>query len=140
MLFKFWNKKINKLKRKKKEYYLNNIECIFEYFEDKKNIAKGFQNEKINDLNNFFNIKDCSINTDSEQTCVQKYFQNINKNALDLNLFSYPVDTCQSCFKGELIPIEQEGLLVCNNCGKNIKFLIPAKYEPFIKLDWIDKF
>ena len=42
-------------------------------------------------------------------------------------MFSY-------CNKGELIPVIHEGILICNNCSKNIKFLIenekPSYKEP----------
>jgi hypothetical protein len=43
-------------------------------------------------------------------------------------------DVCQVCHKGELIPLEDEGILVCNNCSRSIPYLIenekPSYKEP----------
>ena len=126
--------KINGLKKNKKHYLLKNSEYIFSYFEDKKNISSGNNQTKI--LDDFFNIKDISENNIAENciTNVQKYFSNIDSTYLDINNFIDPVDTCKYCNEGELIPIDHEGLLVCNKCFKNTKFLIendkPTYKEP----------
>ena len=43
-------------------------------------------------------------------------------------------DICKLCKKGELIPLENEGLIICNNCSNQIKYLIdsekPSYKEP----------
>jgi hypothetical protein len=49
---------------------------------------------------------------------------NISDEFLDMNHFVYQTDVCQSCHKGELIPLEEEGVLVCNACSKVIPYLI----------------
>ena len=126
--------KINKIKTNKKQYLLNNSEYIFQYFEDKKNISEGFNKPKVLDI--FFNIKDISNNTNSEIsiTNIQKYLTNVDINYLDINNFINPINICKSCNNGELIPIDHEGILVCNKCGNNIKFLVendkPTYKEP----------
>ena len=128
-------KDVNKLKNKKKEYFLNNSRYIFDYFENKKNISEGISGDKNKTLNKFFNLKLSDKNNISNNTTnIQKYFTNINEDDLDLNNFCLPTDICNYCHKGEMIPIEHEGLLVCNNCSKSIKFLIenekPSYKEP----------
>tara|TARA_B100001057_G_C22802682_1_gene932151 strand:+ start:53 stop:1171 length:1119 start_codon:yes stop_codon:yes gene_type:complete len=125
--------KINELKNNKKKYLLNNAKHIFEYFENKKSISTCNSQTKL--LDTFFNIKDNSDNnTENSLTNVQKYFTNIDINELNINNFINPVDICKFCNQGELIPIDHEGILVCNKCGKNIKFLIenekPTYKEP----------
>ena len=123
-------------KTEKKEYYLQNMQHIFNYFESKKNISNGLNNEKVKSLNNFFNIssENQSIQGDETLSSVQSYFQNINDTFIDQNNFLFPTDICSICKKGELIPIEYEGILVCNYCSRNTKFLIenekPSYKEP----------
>ena len=69
-----------------------------------------------------------------KQATTQKYFTNINNNILDLNKYCLQTDICSYCNKGEMIPVEHEGIMVCNNCSKSIKFLIenekPSYKEP----------
>jgi hypothetical protein len=123
------------LKNKKKEYYLDNIQHVFNYFENKKNISNGINNEKIKSLNNFFNIEDNKqIEDQNILTSTQKYFKNINNNYIDQDNYIFPTDICNKCKNGELIPIDYEGILVCNFCSNNVKFLIenekPSYKEP----------
>ena len=133
--------KINKTKLKKKEYFLDNSKFIFEYFENKKNISDGTiiqtNTNKSKLVNSFFKIKEPNeINTcsQSEHNIVQKYLSNIDDIFLDVNSFICQTDICQICYKGELIPLEDEGIMVCNNCSKTIQYLIenekPSYKEP----------
>ena len=125
---------IKEIKKKKKNYFLNNSEYIFDYFENKKKISEC--NNKTKVLDNFFNIKKPEINDYEEKTTtdIQKYFYNVDNKLLDVNNFVYSTDICNYCNKGELIPIDHEGILVCNNCSKYIKFLVdtdkPTYKEP----------
>jgi hypothetical protein len=144
------NSKINDLKLKKKEYYLDNSKFIFEYFENKKNISSCHLNDvsNANDsnvknksaiLNKFFKIKD---NTESDNptelynsnNIVKKYLSNIDDLFLDINSYVYQTDICKYCNKGELVPLEDEGILMCNSCFRNIPYLIenekPSYKEP----------
>jgi len=138
-------KTIKELKIKKKEYLLDNSKYIFDYFENKKNIASGTtgnpqaQNSKTKLVNNFFKIKeDISLNNVSNNAAnnniVQKYLTNIDDTFLDINTFVCQADICQHCHKGELIPIEDEGILLCNVCARNVPYLIenekPSYKEP----------
>jgi len=132
---------IKELKSKKKEYFLDNSKFIFDYFENKKNISCGASSELSNKnklLNNFFKIKqDNTLNTLNQtknNNIVQKYLCNIDDVFLDVNSFVCQTDICQYCYKGELIPLEDEGILICNNCSRNIPYLIenekPSYKEP----------
>jgi hypothetical protein len=137
------NTTIKETKMKKKEYYLDNSKYIFEYFENKKNISSGISvntsSNKTNLINSFFKIK---TNEDENElkvqketnNIVQKYLSNVDDTFLDINTFVSQTDICKFCFKGELVPVEDEGILVCNVCSRSIPYLIenekPSYKEP----------
>ena len=124
--------KIKLLKKEEKNYYLNNSNHIFSYFEEKKNISEG--NNKTTVLHNFFNTSNIQIDETSNNNNVKQYLKNIDNNFFDINNYVYQSDICSYCRNGELIPIEYEGVLVCNNCSKQFKYLIenekPSYKEP----------
>jgi len=136
------NIKMKELKTKKTEYFLDNSKYIFEYFENKKSISNGNFTNNLNNktklISNFFKIKDSENNTNISQSnnknIVQKYLSNIDDMFLDVNTFVYQTDICKYCNKGELIPLEDEGVLMCNTCSRNIPYLIenekPSYKEP----------
>jgi hypothetical protein len=129
---------IRDCKQKKKEYLLDNSKFIFDYFENKKNISAGVPVSKNQKLNSFFKIKEDDVINESYQekthNIVQKYLSNIDDNFLDVNAFVCQTDICGYCSKGELIPLEDEGILICNNCSRHIPYLIenekPSYKEP----------
>ena len=127
---KIINHKIKKLKKDEKDYFLDNSSYIFNYFENKKHInTSNNDNKKI--VASFFNIQEentkeslsykKNMNLNNE-----KYLQNIN--SLNFNSKKYIVNTdiCPKCNKGELIKVDFEGIVVCNNkkCGIHKLFLI----------------
>jgi hypothetical protein len=139
------NETIKITKQKKNEYFLDNSKYIFEYFENKKNIdAENDRTvSKSQMLFSFFKIQnqeqnDTSGNNNlSENTnknIVQKYLSNVDETFIDVNSFVRPTDICEYCHKGELIPLEDEGVLICNMCAVNVPFLIenekPSYKEP----------
>jgi len=146
-------KNINILRLKKKDYFLDNSKFIFDYFENKKNISNNDltssgssnslsnytsvnPNSKNNLIHSFFKIK----NENTEQidnknhNIVQKYLSNIDDSFMDINSFVKVTDICEYCYKGEMIPLEDEGVLICNTCSRNIPYLIenekPSYKEP----------
>ena len=128
-------KQISHLKSSEKEYLLSNSEYIFDYFENKKKVAEGTNKTTL--LDNFFKInKDKKSNTVASQeiTNIQKYLSNVDETFLDVGNFVIQTNICQSCFKGELIPEDNEGILVCNHCFKSIQYLVenekPSYKEP----------
>jgi len=130
------------MKIKKKEYFLDNSQFIFDYFENKKSISNGTTNSNVSIknklLNSFFKIK--KEDTEELKTqnknnnIVQKYLSNIDDTFLDVNSFICQTDICNICHKGELIPLEDEGILVCNICSRTVSYLIenekPSYKEP----------
>ena len=134
--------KIRETKSKKKEYFLDNSKFIFEYFENKKSISDGNtvqpSTNKSKLVNSFFKIKEDNTDELKQQrennNIVIKYLSNIDDSFLDINSFICQTDICQICHKGELIPLEDEGIMVCNSCSRSIPYLIenekPSYKEP----------
>ena len=135
-------KTISEIKNKKKEYFLDNSKFIFDYFENKKNISNNTNvtsvSAKNKIVNSFFKIKEDTKNDNKDEliknNIVQKYLSNIDDMFLDVNQFVYQTDICQYCHNGELIPLEDEGILICNTCSRNIPYLVenekPSYKEP----------
>ena len=138
------NKTIQACRFKKRDYYLDNSKYIFDYFENKKNIsntASHFShgngtNSKSMMIQSFFKIKDepCEPPDNKSNNLVQKYLSNIDDSFMDINAFVKSTDICEYCHKGEMIPLEDEGILLCNTCSRNIPYLIenekPSYKEP----------
>jgi len=138
------NETIKELKDRKNNYFLDNSEFIFEYFENKKNINNVEDNNKVITsknqlLFNIFKVKQDDSdneknNENKNKNIVQKYLSNIDETFLDMNAFVRETDICQSCYKGELIPLDDEGVLICNICAVNVPYLIenekPSYKEP----------
>jgi len=133
------NKSIKELKNKKNNYFLDNSKYIFEYFENKKNISSidpKTVSSKSQLVDSFFKINNdhVSNNESMNKNIVHKYLCNIDETFLDINSFLQTIDVCQYCFKGELIPLDDEGVLICNQCSVNIPYLIenekPSYKEP----------
>ena len=127
---------IYKNKKKIKDYYLNNSRFIFDYFENKKEITNGTNKTTI--LNSFFKVNDKTFDenalTRANDNNVQKFFTNLDQTFININDYTYVTDICQSCNKGEMIPVEHEGIMVCNVCAKQVTYLIenekPSYKEP----------
>ena len=132
---------IKEIKIKKKEYFLDNSKFIFDYFENKKSISVGSTNnisDKNKIVNTFFKIKQedtiNKLNQNKNHNIVQQYLSNIDDTFIDVNTFIRQTDICQICHKGELIPLEDEGILMCNICFRSVPYLIenekPSYKEP----------
>ena len=127
--------KIKELEKEKSEYYLNNSKYIFDYFENKKEISEGQNKTTI--LNSFFKTKDTTINVNDSNTLnnnLQKYMINNNVNFHDVNNYVVKTDICKRCNKGELIPVDNEGVVICNKCYVSLKYIVehdkPSYKEP----------
>lgn len=121
-------KKIKELNVNKKEYLLNNSKYIFHYYEEKQKISLGDNVKDVTTINNFFKIKGKTddskdINSDKykhSKKMYQQYWKNIGEGDVNLQDYVMDTETCLLCNQGELIPLEEEGVLICNNkkCGK----------------------
>ena len=130
------NATIKKHQQNYKNYYLHNSEYIFEYFETKKTITSG-GSMKTKSLNAFFNLPEAKKTEElfkNQHNNVEKYLASIDQTYMDVSKYVYPTDICQFCHKGEMIPIDSEGIMVCNQCAKQVVFLIdnekPSYKEP----------
>ena len=125
------NKKITKLTKRKKEYLLNNSKYVFEYFTNKKEIDKDTNKKTVS---KFFNIDNSKIDNEPNKTVIDKYLKNVDSSNFNIEHYIVDIDICKSCTKGELIPINHEGVLICNHCAKNYKYLVenekPSYKEP----------
>lgn len=135
---------IKRLRYQKKKYLLDNSKYVFDYFEEKKKISVGDNNKNVNVLNSFFKIKansDESSNMNSvkynhSKQLYQNYWKNVKNEIIHLKDFVVPTDICHYCHAGELIPHDEEGILICNNikCGKFVSYIVdnakPTNKEP----------
>ena len=131
-------KQINQLEKRRLEYYLDNSKYIFDYFENKKSISQGETPNKNTMLHHFFKIK----NDANEPTKIEKknlnifakYLSNIDDSFINTDDYLMQSDICTYCHKGEYIPMDDEGILMCNVCYSNKKYLIendkPSYKEP----------
>ena len=131
------NQEIKNIKRKKKKYFVNNSQHLFNYFEDKKNISSG-DSKNVNVLNSFFKISS-NENIDkvdiSKKSMVQ-YWKNVNNEVTNQQDFVLDTNICHFCYDGEMIPQEDDGVIICNNtnCGNFIHHIVdsskPLNKEP----------
>ncbi len=126
------NYKMREIKRENKEYYLNNSKYIFNYFESKKNITKDDSSKKK--IVSFFSKKVSKEEEKDNHTDYSKiYLKNIDDKFINIDDYIEKHDKCKYC-SGELICVENEGILLCNQCSRQHKFLIepdkPSYKEP----------
>ena len=131
--------KIKNLKYEEKNYHLNNSNTVFEYFENKKNICNNDNDNKSNKLNSFFKIKKQNddlyeSNNILNTNLVTKYLSTIDEKYIDMSKYTFNNNICKFCNFGELIFVEDDGVLICNNCYSNTPYLIdndkPSFKEP----------
>ena len=126
---------IKVLKKKKKDYFLNNSKYIFEYFENKKNISNEEAENMVtsstkNMLHDYFKLSETSnppINNETQMktnSIVQKYLNNIDNSYLNLDTFVYQTDICRVCNNGEMIVSEEDSIMICNKCFRSVSYLI----------------
>jgi hypothetical protein len=135
------NEQLKKYRAMKNDYLLNNVPYIFNYFEEKKKISAGESGNK-NILNSFFKIKsekDVVNNNPKYQNSknfYQNYWKNVNKDYIHAVDHCVSVDICQKCSIGEMIPQDEEGIMICNNnrCGTYVQYIVdnekPVYKEP----------
>ena len=135
---------IKQLRNKGKKYLLENSAYIFDYFEKKKDISVGGGKQNENVLNTFFKIRatnESAANIDSgkynpSKQSYHNYWKNVENEIMNFNDYIVPFDRCYECAKGELIPQDEEGIMICNNesCGKFIPYIVdsskPTNKEP----------
>ena len=124
---------IRAIKALEKDYYLKNSKYIFDYFESKKEIATGESKPTV--LDGFFNIESSSeTHRTRDQNMVHRYLSGVDEEFITIDDYVVQTDICQGCHKGEMVPVEQDGVAVCTACGRSIRCLIeyekPSYKEP----------
>lgn len=126
---------LKKLQDSKQQYLLDNSKYVFHYYEEKQKINAGENIINKTSINNFFKIKgnteeSSDLNSDKynqSKRVYQNYWKNIGVNET-LHLQEYVMDSeqCLLCNQGELVPLEEEGVLICNNvqCGKFVIHIV----------------
>jgi len=144
--------RIRSLKKEKKQYLLANSKFIFHYFEQKQQISSSSNslvpNPSSNAINSFFKIKAAAGSENKDTTNPQsekydqskklykQYWRNVNGEIGTIHDFIQASDVCEFCRRGEMIPQDEEGILICNNkdCSKFITYIIdsskPTNKEP----------
>ncbi len=116
------NTKIKAIRQETKDYYLNNSKYIFNYFESKKNITTNENKKKK--IVSFFTKREEKEKTEENKTDYSKvYLKNIDDRFLNVDDYIEKHDLCEYC-SGELICVENEGILLCNQCSRQHKFLV----------------
>lgn len=135
---------IKQLKTSKRKYLLENSKYIFDYFEHKKHISEGGGKENTTKMQQFFKIKGTTNDSSNihsskysqSRYLYQNYWKSVNNEIVNIQDFVIPADVCEKCHRGELIPQDEEGILICNNrqCAAFITHIVdnakPANKEP----------
>ena len=126
--------KIKRLKTEKKRYLLDNSPFVFDYFEQKQQISSSIYNaDSKNALNSFFKIKGDDTKRDDtnnkytqSKKLTQHYWRNVTNEFTNAQDYYVESDTCEFCNSGEMIPQDEEGILICNNpkCSKFITYIV----------------
>jgi hypothetical protein len=116
------NQQISKLQQKQINYYLDNSKYIFGYFEEKKKISEC--KTHIKTLNQFFNIEKPTEEYNCNNYTLQ-YLKNIHEPTPSQHVVEN-VFICKECSTGEMIQLDYEGVLICNNsnCANQIMYLV----------------
>jgi len=125
---------IRHLQKQKNEYLLQNSKYVFNYYEEKQKISSGDNNIDSNTIRNFFKIKaktEESSNLQSDKynhskQVYKQYWKNMGGDISYLQEYVLDSETCLICNRGELIPLDEEGVLICNNvhCGKFLLHIV----------------
>jgi hypothetical protein len=128
--------KVKKLKTEKKRYLLDNSPFVFDYFEQKQQISSSIYNaDSKNALNSFFKIKgddrkrdDTNNKYTQSKKHTQQYWRNVTNVFTNAQDYYIESDTCEFCHSGEMIPQDEEGILICNNsnCSKFITYIVDS--------------
>jgi len=122
---------INKMKSFQLKYYLQNSSHIFSYFEEKKDISEC--KSKVTILNNFFKIDKKSEGSKQMNKHSTQYLKNLGECITNNEDYLYSTTICNKCKQGELIRVEYEGVVICNNpqCACQFQILIETERSSY---------
>jgi hypothetical protein len=129
------SRRIHQLKAEQRSYFLTNGRHIFGYFEEKKRISEG-GSDNVTVLHTFFKLEKPAVNKQKMTTHVNAYLKGVEKSFVESDKYVHHLNVCLKCHQGELIPVEFEGVVVCNNgaCSQQFQQLSenekPSYKEP----------
>jgi hypothetical protein len=131
---------------KKDQYYLNNASLMTEYFKHKQEVSRNetqmVTNSKNAQIFKSFGIKiepkqEQNTTNNSEhfkEKVINKYFYNTDQYCLNIDIYFKPNNICNYCNTGELVPMEDEGVIMCANCAATSPYFVenekPSYKEP----------
>jgi hypothetical protein len=127
-------RRIGDLEAARVNYFLSNSRHIFGYFEEKKRISEG-NTDNVTVLHTFFKLEQ-PVNKQKMTTHVNAYLNAVDQRFVDIDKYVESTAVCRACDQGELVPVDYEGVVVCNNpvCGKQFRYLVenekPSYKEP----------
>jgi hypothetical protein len=125
---------VQKLEEERLNYLLSNSKHIYGYFDEKKKISEGVH-QNVTVLNSFFKLEKY-VAKHQISTHVNAYQRNTDPNFMEGAQYIEQSAVCRGCNQGELVPIEHEGVVLCNNtaCSKQYKYFAenekPSYKEP----------
>ena len=113
---------IKTIKNEKKNYLLNNSKELYKYFETKKDESHQGTN-KMTIVNSFFSkSKPAKYNEFNSGAQNNTFLAKLDNTITNIDNYTYNSNMCKC--GGELIPVQHEGVKICNKCGLQKKYII----------------
>ena len=126
---------IKRIRSAKQEYLLQNCSHIFHYFEERKKISSGANNQNTSKVRSFFRIRSADgeeedVDSHPKYTAAKQiyhdYWKNVNNEVFNVNDYQVPTEICTECRVGELIVYEEDGVVMCNTCSQILDYVIDS--------------
>jgi len=140
--------KIATMHRNKRQYMVCNSRIVFDYYREKKEfetastvsraVSKSDAVARMFGVQQEGSAVSAKKSKDDEPTSkriIAQYLRNVDPNYLDMSLFTKEgVGSCRECSGGELVPVDDEGVAICNKCSVITSCIIdnekPSYKEP----------
>ena len=137
-------KQIQVLKGKRKKYLLDNCSDLFHYFEERKKVSSGKNDQNANKVKSFFKIKtatatatatdgatgvgeqDVDAGFSKSRNIYNNYWKNVNNDLFNVMDFKIATGKCIQCHSGELIVHEEDGVVMCNTCFQISEYIMDS--------------
>lgn len=126
---------IKQIKEAKNNYLLDNCSNIFQYFEERKKVSSGDNNQNTAKVRSFFRIKSAAnveddVSTSSKysasRSVYQDFWKNVGNEIYNIQDYMISTDVCTNCKQGELIIYEEDGVVMCNSCSQVLEYIIDS--------------
>jgi len=130
-------KQIKNLKSKRKKYLLDNCSDLFHYFEERKKVSSGKNDQNTDRVKSFFKIKtaestgvlgekDVETGFSKSRNIYNNYWKNVNNDLFNVLDFKIKTGVCIQCHSGELIVHEEDGVVMCNTCFQITEYIMDS--------------